>query len=316
MSDDGEAAASVHEGEEVEEEHAIVDKPLSKEMAASSLSMLSRLGYGLAHAYIKFQCVSRNITDISLLEKYVHLRIVILSGNYITDLTPLSGMRTLMYLKADHNRVAEGGQVKPLDHLQFFDLSYNKLTNTDGFSHRSLKHLVLNHNTILSLRGEFSPPLNHQKLPSLQTLEVRGNKLTTTEGLTYLSKVATLYAAANMIKSLENISYMTGLVRLHLRDNHIKKLDWFNSDLVNLEYLNLRGNEVKRFREVRKLAVLPALKYLVLSDNPISEHEEYRAVVLGTLPHLEKLDKETATKDEIAEAINLVETRVSQMLVP
>ncbi|VDN28448.1 unnamed protein product [Dibothriocephalus latus] len=63
------------------------------------------------------------------------------------------------------------------------------------------------------------------------------------------------------------------------------------------------------------LAELPSRCSLVVSNNPIAEHEEYRPVVLGTLPHLEKLDKEAATKDEIAEAINLVETRVSQLLL-
>ncbi|VDD80102.1 unnamed protein product [Mesocestoides corti] len=244
------------------------------------------------------------ITDIAILVQFPFLRFVTLSGNYISDLSPLSAAEYLMYLKSDHNQILQAGSLKTLNYLQYFDLSHNKVASTDYINHGRLKHLILNYNEISTLKGVNGPPLNQFKLRSLETLEIRGNQIESTEGLGFLHDLKTLYFGENLLKSVEDISGLRGLVRLHLRDNHIATLDGFLQGPTKLEYLNLRGNKINRWSEVKKLKSLVTLKVLVLSDNPIADRDLYRPVVLGMMPFLTRLDKDKTTEEEIAEAVD------------
>lgn len=49
-----------------------------------------------------------------------------------------------MYLKVDHNRILESGNLKSLHYLQYFDLSHNKVGSTDFIYHGRLKQLKMN----------------------------------------------------------------------------------------------------------------------------------------------------------------------------
>ncbi|VUZ44001.1 unnamed protein product, partial [Hymenolepis diminuta] len=54
------ASESISEMKDAEIKPVIIpDKPLTREIAASCLSLLSRLGYGFSHAFIKFNCVNK-----------------------------------------------------------------------------------------------------------------------------------------------------------------------------------------------------------------------------------------------------------------
>ncbi|CDS36644.1 leucine rich repeat containing protein 23 [Echinococcus multilocularis] len=315
MSEEEEAV-----GEEIEETEisikpvVIPDKPLTKELAAKCLSLLRRIGYGFTHAFIKFDCANRGLTDIGILAQFQFLRFVILSHNHISDISPIFAAEYLMYLKADHNRILKAGSAKALPYLQFFDLSHNKLTCTDFINHGRLKHLILSYNEVTTLKGIEGPPLNQFKLRSLETLELRGNKITSSEGLSELHALKTLYFSENLLRSVEDISAMKGLVILHLRDNNIRRLDGFLHGPPNLQYLNLRGNQIKRWSEVKKLMSLLTLKILILSDNPIADRDHYRPLVLGMLPRLKRLDKDKTSPDEIAESVAFLEKLGEQFL--
>ncbi|KAH9279052.1 Leucine-rich repeat-containing protein 23 [Echinococcus granulosus] len=315
MSEEEEAV-----GEEIEEAEisikpvVIPDKPLTKELAATCLSLLRRIGYGFTHAFIKFDCANRGLTDISILVQFQFLRFVILSHNHISDISPIFAAEYLMYLKADHNRILKAGSAKALPYLQFFDLSHNKLTCTDFINHGRLKHLILSYNEITTLKGIEGPPLNQFKLRSLETLELRGNKITSSEGLSELHALKTLYFSENLLHSVEDISAMKGLVILHLRDNNIRRLDGFLHGPPNLQYLNLRGNQIKRWSEVKKLMSLLTLKILILSDNPIADRDHYRPLVLGMVPRLKRLDKDKTSPDEVAESVAFLEKLGEQFL--
>lgn len=56
---------------------------------------------------------------------------------------------------------------------------------------------------------------------------------------------------------------------LHLRDNNIRKLDGFSEALKDLWYLNLRKNNINKFRQFRKLRCLPKLDTIIVTDNPV-----------------------------------------------
>lgn len=67
-----------------------------------------------------------------------------------------------------------------------------------------------------------------------------------------------------------DISKLVNLKFLHLRDNQIRKLNGFSSALENLKYLNLRQNKINKFRQFVKLKCLPNLETLIVSGNPVA----------------------------------------------
>lgn len=69
----------------------------------------------------------------------------------------------------------------------------------------------------------------------------------------------------NLITVVEGLERLEHLTTLHLRDNQLEKLDGFSELMANLQYLNLRGNNVGDVKETAKLKCLPKLRALILS---------------------------------------------------
>lgn len=272
------------EEEEEEEKQVLVACPLTEEMLKEGLSLLCKIGNGLAHAYVKFEAKYKDLTDISLLECFIHLRYVDLSENKLQDLSPLSSLTHLLWLKVDGNLLSSA-HMQELPYLQFISFAHNHIKNMEGITHPHLTSLSLKGNKIPTALGL------SQALYSLRTLELRGNKLESTAGL-YLPKLKNLYLAQNAIRSLEGLEALEQLSTLHLRDNELETLDGFSSSMKCLQYLNLRNNGISSLQEVAKLQVLPMLQALVLMENPCSDEANYQQEVLVQLPHLKRLDKE------------------------
>ncbi|NWV26445.1 LRC23 protein, partial [Origma solitaria] len=247
----------------------------------------------------------RGLTDISLLERYIHLRYVDLSKNKLRDLSPLSSLTQLLWLKVDRNLLTSASMQK-LPYLQVISFDRNRIIDTEGITHPLLANLSLKGNKIQTVQG-----LSHDQLFSLEVLELRGNKLKTTAGLG-LSKLKKLYLAQNTIESLEGLEEFGQLETLHLRDNKLETLDGFSVSMMCLQYLNLRGNGIHSSQEVEKLQVLPMLQALVLMDNPCAEEPDYRMEVLVRLPQLQRLDKELIVEEEREEAAKIRQTRKVQ----
>ncbi|NXX50256.1 LRC23 protein, partial [Tricholaema leucomelas] len=237
----------------------------------------------------------RNLTDISLLECFIHLQYVDLSENKLQDLSPLCSLTSLLWLKVDGNLLSSPC-LKELPYLQFISLAQNHIKDVEGITHPRLTNLSLKGNRIQSAQG-----LSHGQLFNLQILELRGNILESTAGLS-LPKLKNLYLAQNVIQSLEGIEGLEQLATLHLRDNSLESLDGFCSSMKRLQYLNLRNNRISSLQEVAKLRVLPMLQALVLMDNPCCKEPSYRLEVLVMLPHLQRLDKELFEQEEQEEA--------------
>ncbi|KAM6292163.1 leucine-rich repeat-containing protein 23 [Porphyrio hochstetteri] len=288
--------------EREEEEEVLAPCPLTEELLKEGLSLLCKTGCGLAHAYVKFEARDKHLTDISLLECFIHLRYVDLSGNKLQDLSPLSNLTHLLWLKVDGNLLTSAC-MQELPYLQIISFAHNHIEDMEGITHPRLANLSLKGNKIQAALG-----LSHGKLFSLQTLELRGNKLESTAGLR-LPKLKNLYLAQNAIRSLEGLEGLGQLTTLHLRDNQLETLDGFCSSMKCLQYLNLRNNGISSLQEVAKLQVLPMLQALVLLDNPCSGEPSYRLEVLVLLPHLQRLDKELFEPDEQAEANKIRQER-------
>ena len=56
------------------------------------------------HYFVRCFCC-RDLTDISLLSTYIHLRYVDLSRNNLRDISPLSNLTHMLTLKADENKL-------------------------------------------------------------------------------------------------------------------------------------------------------------------------------------------------------------------
>ncbi|XP_002712890.3 leucine-rich repeat-containing protein 23 [Oryctolagus cuniculus] len=281
------------EGEEFSEEW--LPTPLTEAVVKEGLSLLCKTGSGLAHAYVKLEVKERDLTDISLLRSYIHLRYVDISENHLTDLSPLNYLTHLLWLKADSNQL-RSVQLNELPYLQIASFAYNQIIDTEGIAHPRLRSLDLKGNRIQMVTG-----LDPQKLNSLHTLELRGNQLKSTLGIN-LPKLKNLYLAQNMLKKVEGLENLTNLTTLHLRDNQIETLSGFSKEMKSLQYLNLRGNMVTDLTELAKLRDLPKLRALVLLDNPCADETDYRQEALVQIAHLERLDKDFFEEEEQAEA--------------
>ncbi|BFZ23963.1 hypothetical protein BsWGS_27001 [Bradybaena similaris] len=287
--------------EEGEDEHIILN-PLTLEIIAEGISLLCKTGDGLSHAYVRLDIHDREITDIDMLQSYIHLRYVDISKNMLRDISPLSALTHLLTLKADDNLLASA-KLEDMPYLQTASFNNNRIVTTEGIGHPMLEHLSLNNNRIKEIIG-----LDATKLAQLHTLELRGNRLVTTDGI-YLPKLQKLYLAQNMINRIEGMSRLPGLTTIHLRGNQIVNPLGFSESQKFLQYINLRENLVSNVTEAFKLSVLPLLRALILADNPCTEQDAYRLEALIRIPTLERLDKEEFTEEERAEAEAIAEKR-------
>jgi Leucine-rich repeat (LRR) protein len=90
---------------------------------------------------------------------------------------------------------------------------------------------------------------------------------------------------------------MPSIEVLSLAVNHISTL----KDIQNcfkIQELYLRNNKISNFKELEYLKNLKKLKILSLSENPISDHSQYRKKVISYVPWLEKLDLQDVTSKE------------------
>ncbi|XP_046850166.1 leucine-rich repeat-containing protein 23-like [Xenia sp. Carnegie-2017] len=284
-------------------EEKVPENPLTEEILAESLSLLCKTGNGLAHAYVRLDIHDREITDISILNCFIHLRYIDISSNMLKDISSLSSLTHLLTLKADKNLLASAGLDK-LPYLQQANFANNKIVDTKGIAHPLLENLNLSFNNIYEISDFDSSALSR-----LTTLELRNNQLISTQGIGMLPNLQKLYLAGNSIKFLENLDRLEHLTSIHLRDNEIEKLDGFSSNMKHLQYLNLRGNIISDIKEIEKLKCLPLLRALVIMENHAADEDDYRIEVLIALRRLERLDKDEYTDEERQEAEEIHEQR-------
>ncbi|XP_038623849.1 leucine-rich repeat-containing protein 23 isoform X2 [Tachyglossus aculeatus] len=237
----------------------------------------------------------RELTDITLLSSYIHLRYVDLSENLLSDLSPLNNLTHLLWLRADKNRLRTA-RLEELPYLQIANFAHNRIGSTEGILHPRLASLDLKGNFIQRVTG-----LDPLKLGNLHTIELRGNQLESTAGLC-LPKLKYLYLAQNNLRQLEGLESLEQLCTLHLRDNQLDVLDGFSPAMKALQYLNLRGNMIADLAELEKLRVLPKLRALILLENPCVDDGGYRIEALVHMPQLERLDKDFYDEEERTEA--------------
>jgi len=90
-----------------------------------------------------FVCCSE-LTDISSLTSYVHLRYIDLSGNKLRDVSALNSLSHLISIQLSHNKLTSASVPTNLTYLQTASFSDNRIQSVTGISHPALESLNLN----------------------------------------------------------------------------------------------------------------------------------------------------------------------------
>ena len=162
--------------------------------------------------------------------------------------------------------------IAKLTSLESLDLSDNRLQEIpDSFSKLiSLTTLRLSENQFEEI------PEAITKLKALDFLELSGNKIKEIpKTITKLTSLRYLILSHNEFKAIpENIFGLTSLIALELWHNQITEICKSITNIISLERLKLGDNQLKETSIIKEIVKLPALKELVLSDNPLSIPKE------------------------------------------
>ncbi|XP_012265960.2 leucine-rich repeat-containing protein 23-like [Athalia rosae] len=279
-------------------------RSLSFDEAARCLSLLGKNDSGLRYSFLMLTASDKLLTDISIIPTFRNLLFVDVSGNLLTlsEIQILTAMTYLLMIKADRNRIESANFQSNMLYLQVLSLNRNKIRETKGISHRLLECLELSNNSIKAV------DLNPYELENLKVLEIRGNILTTMNGLLFRNLRA-LYIAENRIERIEGLETLLNLETLHARGNFISSFDalYKTSNICpKLSYLNLRENKISRISEFRKLQQLKKLEILVTSQNPFEKNyavdNSYRINLLAIFPGLKRINKDPVLAEELVEA--------------
>ena len=68
------------------------------------------------------------------IKKMTYIKELLISGNEITDLSPLSGLTNLRMLEVDNNEITDLSPISGLTNLEFLSILYSKITDLSPIS--------------------------------------------------------------------------------------------------------------------------------------------------------------------------------------
>ena len=246
----------------------------------------------------------RGITDLTGLEQATGLTFVLLGGNTISDLSPLSNLTdlgtldlyadrqisdisplanltNLTFLRLWGNLVRDISVLSRLTSLTQLNLGYNLITDVSPLADlTSLKWLTLIANPVANLeallplkqRGGTFIDIYIPSVVAIPDMALAGAVRAALELADNapippdaLATLTTLAAPSLGITQLTGLEAATGLTQLILNDNQIRDVDPL-AQLTNLETLNLRDNQIT---DVWPLRLLTHLRTLDVSNNPV-----------------------------------------------
>lgn len=158
---------------------------------------------------------TREITDITGLEKFTELRSLNLNGNKVSNLEKLEQLKYLDTLNLRFNGLTKLDSLKNLTELIQLDVSNNSLTNTNGLEGMiKLDTLLMSNNNIENNFGGI------KNLKTLTTLAISNNNVTSVEALSSLNLV-NCYASLNGISNSNPITSIEGIKTIELNNNKI-----------------------------------------------------------------------------------------------
>ncbi|KAK1906568.1 Leucine-rich repeat and guanylate kinase domain containing protein [Dissostichus eleginoides] len=269
---------------------------LTAEVVSSCVSNLGRFGSGLHHLYHHLSLPSQDLSDVSVLSKYVHLEMLELPHNKIKDLSCVSHMPYLVTLDASHNEISSFFGFQPPMNLKEVNFSHNRITKMEDLSaYSSLCNLDLDYNSLSEITGL-------EQCFKLTHLSVAHNKISRISGLHRLP-LTHLCLRGNQLERIEGLENLKCLQVLDLSLNRITSL----SGLLNLHLLgsiNLEKNMISEIQECKHIHDIFLLRDLNLLGNPVQAQPDYRLAVIFLLQHLTVLDQEKVTVEEKVSSVN------------
>ena len=241
------------------------------------------------------------LSDLRPLSGLQTLQYLDISGQNITDLTPVSGLTGLLALDASDNAISSVEPLSSLVNLERLDISNNPINSLNGMNGlRSLKRFTANGIAIsggdLSALSELSElievymsgsgleSIEGLNTDSLEILDISYNGITSLEDIITAGHLKNLNVSENNIQMIPSLGGCANLVSLDISGNMLWDISGV-SDAPKLESLNLSACELSNM-DVADLIGLNSLKILDLSYNSIIDDLS----PLEELNNLEKVD--------------------------
>ncbi|XP_014289631.2 leucine-rich repeat and guanylate kinase domain-containing protein isoform X1 [Halyomorpha halys] len=265
-------------------------------------------GYG----YTKLQLPSKGIKGIELLQYYPYLQYVDLANNNIEDPSPLWKIMHLVVLDLSRNNLTDESIDKPdpIWFLTYLNLSHNKFTKVPDFSNCwSIKHFDLAHNQIErieKLRG----------FKYLSYLNLSFNKLQCIEGLSnkLLKEINVSHNNISCWKD-PNPKEIHGLENINISCNQLLTLSSF-SEMYNLTTLDVSYNKISAMTEFDALKTLPAVTNLKIAGNQINTIiNDSRRLIIYLLPSIKILDGVPVSSMERVSSVSIFTSDPMHLMV-
>jgi len=283
--------------EEVGTEFVQKGVTLSEDLIAEGLSNPGYSSCGTMQVYLNITLAGYEMENVALLGKYVHLQKVSLSYNKLTDLSPLSSMKSMVELDVSHNDLKDLLNFDPPRSLRVANFSHNHIEILPDLSeHGYLTHLDVSHNNISTMQGL-------QNCGFLLHLNLSSNQISRIDGVGGLPLRHLLLANNNLLE-ISNLDENLELELLDLPGNKISVLSGLRGN-AKLYSLNLSDNQITDLAEIQHIEAIRNLRKLKFTNNGICQLEDYRKSVIFAMQQLTELDGHRVTVEEKVAAVNL-----------
>lgn len=197
--------------------------------------------------------------DLKLLTQCTNLRVLILDYQQITDLSPLTNL-PLEYLSLTGNQVSNLTPLSAMTKLQVLDLGENPVRSVEA-----LDELTALQEVTLEATGITSVDVFEGS--SIQSLNVRGAWITDFSPLESCPNLTRLIAGELPSGAVETLTGLTNLVELRLYSTSEVDLSYF-AEFQKLQDLDLYGSTISH---PEALVQLPNLRLLNLGETGVSD---------------------------------------------
>lgn len=277
-------------------------------LSARELGVSSLRGLECAQGLQTLGLSGNQITDLSPLAELGALRELELSENELESLTPLRdlGLRRLIVdaNPLGNGGVAQVGELRTLDHLDISRTGVSSLQAVSGLT--ELETLSARANSLQSLAplaeldGLLSVDVEANEIveldplagKSLRRLDIDDNLVESLTALQGMQSLEYLDARANMIETADPLSGLAGLLDLDLAENVLSSSEGLDG-LESLEALDLSDNAVL---ELDGLGDGASLRRVFARNNglnslePLSSHEQLGRLDVRGNPDVDSLE--------------------------
>ncbi|EDV95726.1 leucine-rich repeat-containing protein 15 [Drosophila grimshawi] len=277
------------------------------DLSYNRISQLSENAFCGLHILNKLQLTGNRLSELhkDIFKDNEYLESVTLESNLLTYVQPevFNRMRRIKEVNLSNNKLirihpdtfTEAASLESLllafNSLDVFQLTNKNIVHQLHLDHNHLTNLTINATRFVRANyNNISEIYMHQAL-QLETLELRGNRLTSIANITNLTSLLHLDISYNPIKplSVSTFDQLKRLRNLYIRSNGIRALQFgMFSKQKYLEILDLSFNNLTSLNLDLFVPYLTSLKQFFVDGNALSELQGNRSFSQA-FPLLQKL---------------------------